>query len=672
MPTSKSKRTVSNSKRLTPLIFSLIVGLWGAVLYANTLGHGFVFDDFFVIRDNWLVKKGISSIPQLISTPYLYGFSPASNDYYRPFSLVMFAVEWHLSPNNPAIHHTVSVLMYALTGIVLFYTLATILRRYHLILPFVVSLLFIAHPIHTEVVANIKARDILMAFFWSLLAFQCLWLFLRKKGILWLLLSLLSYFFALTCRENAITILAIFPLLLYFFGEVSWRRWFVLSSLYFIPTGFFLFIRATVIGLEGHDPRLFWLMFLVPVVIYGVTRIRTNFPFRIGDRWLWVGIGFLTLTVGGVFCGWAATSVGNFNIRFPSTIVMIGRYLFKLVYPHPLVSDASYNQHPGVLFTHWKAILSSSVLGLMALYAIITAPRKHLPAFGILYFFVLMSLYAYFTLMRSVPYGERFLYASSLGFCLVLGYGMLKLLRYDLTPAPLPGIPVFLRQYAVLWSVLSVILGLYAFKTVTRNLDWKSNATLRSQDVQTSPNSGRMHYYYGLTLMEDKAMEADSETEKIQYLREAIKEFKKATQLDPYLKEPYGQLGVAYMRLGEYKKARKNFEKAIKNALVYNNLGILYYAEGDTVKALQAFEQATRIDPNLANAHFNIGMIRGGQGQYALGIQHLMRAAACDPFNAPTYYNIGLLYRLLGDEPTGNRYLEKAYQLDPSLRPNSP
>ena len=74
----------------------------------------------------------------------------------------MFAVEWEISKNNPVLSHWVNVIFYALTGWLLFITLFKLLKEYNIVVPFIISILFISHPIHTEVVANIKSRDELM------------------------------------------------------------------------------------------------------------------------------------------------------------------------------------------------------------------------------------------------------------------------------------------------------------------------------------------------------------------------------------------------------------------------------------------------------------------------------------------------------------------------------
>ena len=72
---------------------ALALGLIAMIIYANTLSNGYALDDYTVIKENTIVVKGISAIPEILSTPYHYGYIPSSNDLYRPLALVMFAIE---------------------------------------------------------------------------------------------------------------------------------------------------------------------------------------------------------------------------------------------------------------------------------------------------------------------------------------------------------------------------------------------------------------------------------------------------------------------------------------------------------------------------------------------------------------------------------------------------
>ena len=52
---------------------SFILSLVSFVIYANTFNHDFVLDDRSVMAENLIVKKGITAIPEIFSTPYRYG-----------------------------------------------------------------------------------------------------------------------------------------------------------------------------------------------------------------------------------------------------------------------------------------------------------------------------------------------------------------------------------------------------------------------------------------------------------------------------------------------------------------------------------------------------------------------------------------------------------------------
>src|SRR6185437_14769362 len=135
---------------------ALLLGVFSILVYANTIRNGYVLDDSSVITENTIVVKGISAIPELLTTPYRRGFFVTSNDLYRPLSLVMLAVEYEFFGMNPAPNHFINTLFFAGCVILLFFFLDKLFERKRTAVAFIAALLFAAHPIHTEVVANIK------------------------------------------------------------------------------------------------------------------------------------------------------------------------------------------------------------------------------------------------------------------------------------------------------------------------------------------------------------------------------------------------------------------------------------------------------------------------------------------------------------------------------------
>ena len=140
------------------------------LLYANTLGHNYTQDDAIVIYDNMFTQEGFAGIPGLLSNDTFYGFfkeegkaNLVSGGRYRPLTPIMFAVEWALFGRSPFIGHLINVLSYAFLALILYLTLSQVMNKGRVpelsLFIFLITLFYVSHPLHTEVVANIKGRD---------------------------------------------------------------------------------------------------------------------------------------------------------------------------------------------------------------------------------------------------------------------------------------------------------------------------------------------------------------------------------------------------------------------------------------------------------------------------------------------------------------------------------
>ena len=147
------------------LILCSVVAIVAALIYSGSYGHDFAYDDLAVVKENRFVMKGSDGIGDILNTQYFEGYDPNTNARaYRPVSLVTYALEYEYFGQNPRVHHFVNILLYALTSIVLLLALLQMLNRYHWSLAFMTTLLFVVHPVHVDVVANIKSRDELIGF----------------------------------------------------------------------------------------------------------------------------------------------------------------------------------------------------------------------------------------------------------------------------------------------------------------------------------------------------------------------------------------------------------------------------------------------------------------------------------------------------------------------------
>jgi len=278
------------------------------ILYIASVSFGFVLDDKIVIQENRFVHEGLGGISEIFSTQTLAGFvgeqpNLVAGSRYRPLSLASFALEYELYGLEPAISHLINVLLYLATGLMLFRFFSVLLPGnlegpWYFRLPFVAALLFAVHPLHSEVVANIKGRDEILALLFSLAA---LWMALRsvQSGRCgFYVLSGAAFFVALLAKENAITFLVVVPLTLLVFAQAKVRTLVVVMIPLAISTLLYLVLRYRAVG-------------------YFVSGGGEEFAHLMNNPFLEASIG---QKYGTIFYTW-------------------GLYLKLLFFPHPLTHD---------------------------------------------------------------------------------------------------------------------------------------------------------------------------------------------------------------------------------------------------------------------------------------------------------------------------------------------
>lgn len=347
------------------------------LLYANTLGHRYAFDDAVVLTKNTHVQRGIAGIPALLSQDTISGFlkteTRLSGGRYRPLSLITFAIERSLfGSDHPVISHVINLLLYAMTGVLLYSVLLSLLGEERRVLVFLATLLFLAHPLHTEVVANIKGRDELLAF---ALALSSTWLLLKDQRIF----ASSVFFLSLMAKENAITLLAVLPPALMLFRGLTLREASIRSIPWLVAAVVFIALRIPIVGFLGDR---------------GSTSLL-NDPFAEADA----------------------------AAKFATIALTLGHYFYLLLVPHPLICDYSYNQVPLVGWSHPVAILSLVAHLAIAIFAI----RKR-GGIGllILYYIATLSIVSNLIFPVGVAMAERFLYLPSLAFCVAAAWLILR------------------------------------------------------------------------------------------------------------------------------------------------------------------------------------------------------------------------------------------------------
>ncbi len=674
-------------------IFAVIL-LFTSAIYFNSLWNKYALDDDIVIGKNMFTQQGTAGIKKIMSTDVFLGFfkvekALVAGGRYRPLSLVTFAIEHELWGDVPAVSHAINFLLYGLTGVFIFLFLSR-LFMYHPVLskmkylPLLASLLYVAHPIHTEAVANIKGRDEIMTMLFALMSAHFFVKYIDEKKTWMLLTAAICFMASLLSKENSITWVLIFPMTIHFFRNVKLKELLIPALTAFAVAGIYLLLRNAFTNTKLNIE---------------ITEILNN-PFYGAT---------LEQKLSTVFFTW-------------------GKYMLLLIFPHPLSHDYYFNQIPWKSYTDIGVMASLLLYGALAAIALMQFKKKTLLSYCILFFGITFSIVSNLFFPIGTTMSERFVYMASFGFTTYIAYLIcyIPLLlkneneKYDL-----------IKVKPVMALAVVVLLG-YSIKTIARNPVWKDNYTLFSTDVHTSPNSAKLNNALGGTALEflDKPISAG---EKKFYVQQAKDALNKALSIYPKFENAWLLLGNAslkgdsdavmaityYVKSLEanpgYPEAKNNIQVALnylkneervpvmKHLYDTSNANAVlgyYYAiqlrrvdQHDealrvllrTIKTMPNYAEAlsdagliygqnkmmidssiyylslaVRANPDLEDANDNLAVAYGVSGNFQMALQILQQAIQRNPDHSKYYSTMSATYRALGDNNMAAYYAEEA------------
>ncbi len=540
----------SNTERLNGSNFNLnwigfLLPIIAFLLYFNTINHGYVLDDELVCNKNGFVQKeGMSGLYDIFTSSFHQGFTNKPDLHYRPMMMAAFTIEKSIFGNKNTVFHFFNIFWFAVSAGLLFIFLRQIFKEKSLWLSFGIALLFISHPIHTEVVANIKSRDEIFVFIGLLGTLISILKYQNKKNPLWLFSSLLFYLFAILAKETGLQIIALVPLTLYFFHkEIEWKSIMINSCFFILPLILYFYLRHLYTADNGYELNII-------------------------DNTLL-----------------AANSIIE---QLSTAISMIGKYFQLLIFPKSLSYDYSAYQIPIVGLFHWKTICSILAIILSLFVAFKGLKEKSPISYGILFFYLMFALVSNVVFLTGVTMAERLIFSASLGFSIITGYIIFHYLFENKKPI-------------LYFFSIGIMFLIYSFITVNRNTVWESNATLFLSGISSAPNSSRTLSFFGRHLYDTALKETNPKLQE-ELINESILYFEKAIRIHNGFTDVHHQKGVSQDFLKQYDEAMKSYEDALFTKPDYHlsicNLGLVHYKQGNNVKALEYLNRAHHISPN--------------------------------------------------------------------------
>ncbi len=471
---------------------ALIVFLFSGLLYVNTYSYDYVLDDKIVYTENAYVKEGFSGIKKILSSESFEGYFGEQKNLvagarYRPLSIASFAVEFALLGQSEKTSHLLNALLYALNCLLLFRVIALLYnhpleRSKFLSVAFIAAMIFAAHPLHVEVVANVKGRDEILTLLACLGATYYGIRYLQSDKLLWLLPTFLIFFIGVMTKENTVTFMAVLPLIGWYFCKTDIRKIALLAIPGIVATVLYLVIRAQVIG---H----LWDSVAEPDLM--------NDPFK-------------------------GMSVHE---RFATITYTLGIYFKLMFYPHPLTHDYYPYHIPIMNWAKGGTIASLALYAGLIGFAIWGFFKKHIASFCIVFFIATLSITSNVFFPVGTFMNERFVYVSSVGSVLFMAW---VLGHYLPSKFGAKG-----RMISV--GVFALFMIGYTAKTIWRTPAWKDKFSLNAYAIKVSKNSARANALYATALYEDRYLKtptSDRETREA-YINEARIYVDRALEIHP-------------------------------------------------------------------------------------------------------------------------------------------
>ncbi len=639
-------------------IQALVLSVVALVFYFNSYFNEFALDDGIVIGKNEYVQQGFKGIPKILSKDAYDSFyrqmnakDQLSGGRYRPLSIVTFAIEqefigtvdngklkgncWDKNGNgkmdpeedvngdglwNEAdcfaagmhFRHAVNVLLYMLSAVLLLAFLRKVVFRMDPDMAFIATLLFVIHPIHTEVVANVKSRDEIMSLLFILLTFIFAFRYQEDSRKVSLFKAMLCFFLALLSKEYAVTLALLLPLAFYIFKGFSIRDSLKTFLPYTLVLVIYVAIRFSIVVLKANVPD---------------NEVLNNpYLFAKGTQKL-------------------ATEIGT-------TL----NYLKLLILPHPLSADYSYSAIPYKNFSHPLVLLSLLVHLGMIVAMVKLFKKRHVLCFAIAFYLANLFLVCNIFLNIGATMGERLIYHSSLGFAIAVAWLIVKGVEKMKSAVVLKRI--------VLGALLSVLVTASGFTTIQRNADWKNDITLFTKDVETVPGSALANGNAGARYI-DLSERPENKGKQEELLRAAIGYLDKAILIHPRYVTSYINRGLAYFKLGDLNKTKENWDKVefyyphypdiprYKDILSngYMNKALTLGKEQKYEEAIADLQTGLQIKPDSPDLWYNLGGAYFTVKNYSKAIEAWEKTLQLKPDHQQARQGVEALKQLLNRAP---------------------
>ena len=134
---------------------------------------------------------------------------------------------------------------------------------------------------------------------------------------------------------------------------------------------------------------------------------------------------------------------------------------------------------------------------------------------------------------------------------------------------------------------------------------------------------------------------------------EAIREYRRALELNPDLQNVHFAIGNLYWKKDRDDKALPELQKELQldpnhpNALY--EIAEIFYSRGRLDEAAEYYLRSLKYDPGMVEAYLGVERIFTSRDEYQKALEYLRKAVELHPDHATPHYRMATIYRKMGD-----------------------
>lgn len=596
--------TAKNEKTQAYILYILLL-IACILIFGQVIFFEFSLDDFLISENIPGRAEGWSGFWHLFLQRY-------NQTDYRPIVMMSYSLEkWAFNEINPSIAHFINLILFWIITMALYRLAHKFLNdeKYKYAIIFSV-LIFISHPVHVEVIGNLKSRDNLLSCLFSVLSMNYIFSYLYKsKDIKNIVLGVLCFIIGFLSKLDALGILVFIPIVMLLTRKSKFKDIAIISSILLFVV---LFIRG----------------FLVDTFI------------PIGSSIVNKGTTFTENPISIDF------SLGN---RIAAAAVTFWYYLKLLLIPWGYKYYYGSNYIKLYNLSSWQCI-SALVAIIFTTLFIFKYFLKDKILMIVIAGYIAFILYALnFVSPVAGIIADRYVFISSIFFSGILSYTLLILINNK-------------NMYFILSILIIITLGIFSLK---RMQVWKNQLTLVETDAPSLIESYEAMRIATSTFIQFSDNNLDSTTKRV-LLEKAIIYANYGNNAYPKNILLHKLQATAYFKNNQLDESKQAFFKALKidslDEECYSFLGDIYYINKQSDSALYYYHKALKIKNNDATIINNISSILYENGEKNMCLDFNKQLLIKQDSIFAAWENLGYYYLQEKDTVQAAQNFEKAFK----------